>query len=218
MSNAIIPLYVNEALAHRILYYNSENFNIARALVAECHGTNGTNLDDMIKKFLTERNVLPNAELNDLLQMKEPDVRLFGDTHHFTRKFFTTTYGLPDNPNPILPISNVFNSLYVSGNEKSARFLRELAELSSQDPNNQKRILQITDDILPYAINKYKEAVGKVQTSRKKRTAAYESEIAAADNAHNMMLDKVIDFAREVIKYQRKPLLKPFMNFAGIRI
>ena len=216
MSNQEILSFVKEALAQRMLYYNEERFNDARAIVAEYHGVDPLTLDGMVDKFLTIRKISSNAEEAVLQQMEEPDVKLFGATHYFTRKFFTTTYDLPKNPNPITSIKNVLDSLYVTDNYKAAKFLRELAELSSKDPKNQQKIVVITDEMVPLVFGKHQEAVKKVQGTRKSGTRSYDDEIIAANHRHNIMLDKTLEYTHRVIKYDERPSIKPFINYLGI--
>ncbi len=216
MNQLSTPALVKEALAHRLLYQNSESFNLAISLFAECEKVDVSTLDSIVNTFLTNRKILPDADEEVLLQMGEADVRLMGTTYYFVRKFFTTTYDLPENSNPIKLIDNVFGSLYVSGNDKAAKVLRELAELSSKDSPNQQRIVRIADEMVTYIMTKHQEALNKVKSSRKAWTTAYDTEIAAANRAHNVMVDKIVEYARDVITYQRRPSIKPFMNFLGI--
>jgi|GEM_PF-3763312 hypothetical protein len=109
---------VKAALAQKALYESEENFGFALDFVDDTFKLSSKEtLDVMVNKFLTGRKIKVELTPEKLAPMPHQQIRLFSETFHFARKFFTTSYDADkERLNPIPLIQNVFDALAASDN------------------------------------------------------------------------------------------------------
>ncbi len=211
-----LPGFVNEAVAQRQKYYTSEKFLEARELSKALGGDPGKTLDDKISTFLKERKIRHDTPPEKLAEIPVDNVRLLGATYYFGRRLFSTSYEVNGgtDPNPI--IQNVFESLLASDNAHARDFLEGIAGVSSKVVENQRKVVVVINEVLTALTEDYRKKVAELDAQYARGTRTYDKQKSHLDAAHRLMLDKVVEYAKEVqTNAHHEPSVRGFRNSFG---
>lgn len=218
MDEPKIPFHVAEACAQRDLYYSYKKLKDAQDVVKESGIENVAGIQEIqIAEFLKQRGIHHNTPLEKLIDKPEDNVILLGTAFYFSRKFFVTSHDCSDEIRSPLPwIQNVFDGLVASNGRHATKILEELCDLSSKEPDNQRRVVAVVEQLLPLITAEYIKSLEVLDHTYRTGSSPHNTEKSKLDKSQMDSLDKLMQYAKHVIKTHQEPSHKGFRKFSGL--
>jgi len=221
-----IETIIKNANHQREKFLTDKNF-------AEALGGIGANtrqaLTESVINYLLNFDIKADANLEELAAKRLGDVELVGETYHFARKMFLTSYDavLPNADefaDGVLLVNQVFNELTVFRDPQSKRtksvtgqedkdleykahataFLRSLSGIINKKEDVQQIAVQALMEVLPEIGNRYKAELEQLNAD-KKNAGKYGHLKLTLDRKYIGIQNQFLEYARDLIWSHVKP-------------
>lgn len=213
-----IPKYIIDAQKHlNDFFIESEDavFNIALSILNDKLGLNRIHFSKIISRFLQPRNIQPQPSLEQMLKMKEEEVRLVGMSHYFSRKCIQTSYDVrnPEITDPSPYLQHTFRATLPSNNVHAYHFLNGLRQLLAGSLNKEKqlKVMAAVQDILPEWTLRYKVESSKLQG--KNGSTLHTSQKERLDEKFRQILSDFVSYSQKCIELGLPPSVQGFDTF-----
>lgn len=209
-------MHVKEALRHLEAYNTDQRFKDALELLSAVEGIEAkATIDALVNGFLKDLQINQKPSPTELASMGPEQVLLFGETYHFARKFFQTSYDIENGSKTVFPaIQAVFDAATGIGILQSANLLGTISGLSTKSAETQKRIVTGVIDIVGKINLEYESALNVAEAEFGAKSDNYRTTKAKIDAKKMTLLGYFGDFLSDkVTLYIDEPTAASFEKY-----